>query len=349
MKSTVDIHSFKLRNRHGACATIINFGARLTSLYIPSAHHGMINTVLGYDNPQAYLNDSMYHGAMAGRYCNRIENGKIQLRNQNFFLPCNDGQHHLHGGPEGFDKQYWQAIEVKRQSLHLRLLSADGDAGYPGNLCIDLYFVLDDSNQLTISWKACSDKDTFVCLTNHSYFNLAASENIYNHYLRIPADHYTPVNRALIPTGELKAVADSIFDVRRWTHLGDTLTPVDPELQETNGFDHNWARGNSGQLQTSAELYSPDSELLLHVSSTLPGLQCYTGNNLSTAGVHTCHEGICLETQHYPNSPNQPHFPSAQLTAGHCVQHQTCFAFTTRTIEDVIGTIEHGVTAPQVK
>ncbi len=333
MKQAKEIQVFELQNHHGAYATVLNLGARLTSLNIPTPDYGMINTLLGYKNPRGYLTDTMYHGAIVGRYCNRIAHGEIPLGNQRYQLLINDGHHHLHGGPEGFHQKIWRLVEKTSQRLHLQLESEDGEAGYPGKLTVNLYYELDDENQLHINWQAYSDKDTVVSLTNHSYFNLSGCADIYNHYLRIPADHYTPVNSEMIPSGEITPVEGTPYDLRHWTQLGKRLNTDHPGLSELNGFDHNWASGNAGKFQLRAELYSPKTELLLQVFSSLPGLQCYSGNNLTKTGIHTNHQGICLETQYYPDTPNNQNFPSARLKAGESMYHRNCFSFSRTSAE----------------
>ncbi|NIB41548.1 galactose mutarotase [Pseudomaricurvus alkylphenolicus] len=321
-----ELRQFRLQNQQGASVCVLNFGARLTELNIPTRRYGTINTILGFDHPETYLQDAMFHGAIAGRYCNRIGDARFTLNGKVFELPANNGKHHLHGG-HGFADRIWQLQEKAEHYVVLTLSSEDGDQGYPGNLSVELRYLLNDDNGLEVQWRARSDQDTIVGLTNHSYFNLAGHGDISSHQLRIAADHYTPVDAELIPTGEIAPVENTVFDLRQLHSLAPCLNGEIAALQATDGFDHNWARGRSGAMLPSAELYCPDSELRLLVSSTLPGIQCYTGNALGKTGFHGSHEGICLETQFYPDSPNQTGFPSPVLKAGETMAHTTLFQF----------------------
>ncbi|MGK0281492.1 MAG: aldose 1-epimerase [Patiriisocius sp.] len=319
--------SFELKNRHGESAQILNLGASLIELKMASRSQGIINTILGYPKWESYLKDPCYHGATIGRFANRIADSQFSIGQQQFTLQQNEGEHHLHGGPHGFNTKIWQVQDYSDQHLVMSLHSPDGDQGYPGNLHVVLSYTLQDDHNLVIAWQAQCDRETEVSLCNHSYFNLAGFGEIGKHYLRIPASEFTPSDKCMIPTGHIHSVEGTLLDLRKFTQLDSVLNSDDPIIDAHGGIDHNWARGNSGQMQLSAELFSPESELLLQVSSSLPGLQCYTGNNLAKHGVHGRYEGVCLETQYYPNSPNEPQFPSARLSPGSTMCHKTQFSF----------------------
>ena len=314
--------SIELHNARGDRVRIMTLGGIIREWEIAVGSGEPINIILGYPHSRSYEKDSAYHGAIAGRYCNRIADSRFTIDDNSFTLAANEGQHHLHGGPDGFSRRIWTVNDQGDQHLVLSLFSAHGDQGYPGNLQVTVRYTLDDEGALDIDWQALSDADTVVSLTSHAYFNLAGCGDILEHHLRIPAAEYTPVDSALIPTGEIRSVESSALDLRQFTRLGDVLTSDAPEIQACDGLDHNWAGGALGEMQLRAELLSTRTRLLLAVSSTLPGLQCYTGNHLQGNGIHGCHEGVCLEPQHYPDSPNQPNFPSPLLRAGDVTRHR---------------------------
>lgn len=299
---------------------VLSLGAIIKEWYVNTDSHGIINTVLGYPREESYLDDTAYLGAIAGRYCNRIANSRFKIGSVQYELLSNSGSHHLHGGPQGFYSKNWRIVTHSRRSVTLALRSEDGDQGYPGNLEVQLRYTLDDDGGLSIEWEAQSDRDTVVSLTNHAYFNLSGSGDIRGHYLRIAASHYTPTNADMVPTGEIQHVAGSILDLRRFTLLDSLLNSNELEITSRGGLDHNWVV-DEGDL--CAELYCPQTQMLLQTSSSLPGLQCYTGNHLQNTGMHGRHEGACLETQHFPNSPNEPDFPSPVLRAGETLKHET--------------------------
>ena len=311
----------ELRNARGDSAVIMSLGGIIHEWNIATEQHGILNIVLGYPHTHSYLKDPAFHGAIAGRYCNRIAGSSFTLDGQTYTLASNEGTNQLHGGPDGFSRRTWNVVEQSDQRLHLSLFSPDGDQGYPGNLDISLIYILDDDGALSLDWQASADTNTVVSLTSHAYFNLAVSDDILDHWLRIPADEYTPVNSEMIPTGEIRSVSGSALDLREFTRLRDVLHSEAPELRDCDGLDHNWAFGPCTELQLRAELLCPATNLLLTTSSTLPGLQCYSGNHLLANGVHGRHEGICLEPQHFPDSPNNPHFPSPVLHAGEVMRH----------------------------
>lgn len=317
-----ELLTIDLRNSRGDKVSIMTLGGIIREWEVATGSDEPVNIILGYLHGRSYLKDTAYHGAIAGRYCNRIANSRFSIDDKSFSLSANEGKHHLHGGPNGFSRRSWNVEEQSEQHLVLSLLSPDGDQGYPGNLQVTVRYTLDNEGTLDIDWQASSDADTVVSLTSHGYFNLAGCGDTLEHHLRIPASHYTPVDDELIPSGELRNVTGTALDLQCFTRVGDILTSDDSEIQACDGLDHNWAGGAPGEMRLRAELVSAKTNLLLSVSSTLPGLQCYSGNHLQTNGIHGCHEGICLEPQYYPDSPNQPDFPSPLLRAGETMRHR---------------------------
>ena len=318
-----DVQLVELSNARGDSLQVLTLGAAIKEWNINSQTHGMVNTVLGYPHQQSYLKDTAYHGAIVGRYCNRIANSSFSIGTQQYQLLSNEGVNHIHGGPQGFNSRIWNIEESDRQSLTLSLHSPDGDQGYPGNLDVLLRYTLSDDGALDLEWQAHTDLDTMVSLSNHAYFNLAGCGDIRDHSLRIAASHYTPITADMLPTGEIRPVAGSALDLRNFTGLAQLLDSDEPEITDHGGLDHNWIPDPGGELRLCAELLSPRTQLLLQICSTLPGLQCYTGNYLPANSIHSCHEGVCLEPQHYPNSPNEPSFPSPLLRAGETQRHHT--------------------------
>ncbi|NND67134.1 MAG: galactose mutarotase [Halioglobus sp.] len=311
----------KIRNAYGDCVSILPYGATLQSWELGTAMGPDINILLGHPEPASYALDRAYLGALVGRYSNRIANGRFSLGGREITLNRNEGMHHLHGGEEGFHRRHWNIAGTTDSSVDLRLVSPAADQGYPGELVIDAHYELDESRTLTIRWQATTDADTVVGLTSHGYFNLAGQGDILDHHLQVTAAHYTPVNSDMIPTGEIRTVAGTPLDLSRFTRLGDLVASQAPELRQCSGLDHNFAHGGPGRFKEQARLLCPATDLLLTASSTLPGLQCYTGNHLQGLGTHGSYEGVCLEPQYYPDSPNQPRFPSPLLRAGETMQH----------------------------
>jgi len=293
--------------------------------------------VLGYERLADYLAGRAYLGATVGRYANRIANARFSLNGTEFRLPQNDGAQHLHGGIRGFAHVYWKAWPLNEDSdcsLRLRYLSRDGEEGYPGNVTVYVTFSLNADRQLTIEYQARSDQDTIINLTNHSYFNLRGSGDILDHELMLAADCFTPVDANLIPTGEIRPVNGTPFDFRRPTPIGARIDCVNQQLLLAGGYDHNWVLKPSADnaLCHAADLYEPVSGRHLAVWTTEPGIQFYSANKLDEpAGRHATHyrhrHGLCLETQHYPDSPNHPSFPSTVLRAGSTFRSTTIYKF----------------------
>lgn len=322
---------FTLKNSHGLEVNIINYGGIITSVRTPSKNGNFKNVVLGYDNLDKYLADPFFLGALIGRYGNRISNGKIEIDGREFRLDQNEGEHHLHGGNNGFHTVLWDA-EIKEDKLSLSYLSRDGEAGYPGNLDVNVSYSLNDQNELIIEYKAETDKATHVNLTNHAYFNLSGDfeSNILDHQLTLHADRYTIVDEDLIPTGEFSKIDNSPMNFTRSKKIGTDIGDV------PGGYDHNYViNRENNELQKSAELLHPETGRKLEVFTTEPGVQFYSGNGLDGSmkgygGVaYGQHSGLCLETQHFPDSPNHSHFPSTLLTPEEWYHSSTVYKFST--------------------
>jgi len=333
---------YTLKNKNGMEATITNYGGIVVSLMAPDSHGTMKDIVLGYDSLSSYVANNPYFGALIGRYGNRIGKGTFKLNDVQFKLAANNGENHLHGGLKGFDKVLWEVRELEGQpgkSLVLRYHSEDGEEGYPGRLSVRVVYALSDSNELKIDYEATTDKPTVVNLTHHSYFNLAGAGNgdILGHELEIMGDTFTPVDDGLIPTGELKAVKDTPMDFTTPSTIGARVAARDVQIQRGGGYDHNWALNKpAGTFGLAARVSEPTSGRVMEVWTTEPGLQFYSGNfldgsNIGKGGVSYKHRyGFCLETQHFPDSPNKPSFPSTVLNPGETYTSSTLYRFLTR-------------------
>jgi aldose 1-epimerase len=334
-------HLYTLRNANGIEARITSFGGRLVSLHTPDRHGTFGDIVLGFDDLAGYLRKNPYFGALVGRYANRIANGTFTLDGKAYHLARNNGENALHGGLKGFDKVVWEGNEVRVDNvpaLELSYLSEDGEEGYPGNLQVKVRYTLTGSNELRIDYTATTDKITVLNLTNHSYFDLSGTGegNIVDSIVSINANHFTPVNAHLIPTGELRAVESTPFDFRSPERVGGRIDNPDEQLGYGKGYDHNFVLNRNGSpLCLSARATDPGSGRVLEVFATQPGMQFYTGNHLdgSVVGkggkVYGPRSGMCFETQHFPDSPNKPEFPSTELNPGQTYKVTTIFRFTT--------------------
>ena len=320
---------------------VLDYGGIIVSLRTPDRAGKLADIVLGFDDLQGYVKSSPYFGAITGRYANRIAKGRFTLDGTTYKLAVNNGPNALHGGLKGFDKVVWQAepsMDSSGVRLVLRYTSDDGEEGYPGTLRATVTYTLSDSNQLAIDYDATTDKPTPVNLTQHTYFNLAGegSGTVLGHVVTINADRYTPIDSTSIPTGELPSVAGTPFDFRTPTSIGARIDQSDPQLKNGRGYDHNFVlnrqQGSTG-LVHAAHVTDPTSGRTLDVSTTEPGVQFYTGNFLDGTVVgknghaNPFRGGFCLETQHFPDSPNQPQFPSAILRPGDTYRSRTVFAF----------------------
>ncbi len=338
------IYRYVLANDHGVEAAIISYGAAIESLMAPDRKGKLSDIVLGYDTLEGYETDKSFFGATIGRYGNRIAAGQFTLDGAVCHLPKNDGPNCLHGGTRGFNKRVWHGVDSSRadaQVLEMTYTSQDGEEGFPGTLKVKVTFTLpNNSDELRIDYLATTDKDTVVNLTNHSYFNLSGIPNqeILDHQLLLHASKFTPVDSTLIPTGTLRAVAGGPFDFEKSTAIGARIDQDNEQLKFGKGYDHNWVldKASHGGLQPAAEVYEPTSGRVLQVLTTQPGIQFYSGNFLDGAvrgkgGVLYAHRtGLCLETQHFPDSPNHANFPSTELKPGQTYRSTTVLRFSTR-------------------
>lgn len=315
-----------LSNSRGVEVRAIDYGGIITSITTPDRDGGIGDIVLGFPSLDGYLADHPYFGAIVGRYANRIANGRFTIDGVDYRLASNDGAHHLHGGVAGFDRKHWSAREVRgRNAVVFECVSADGDEGYPGTLYASVGYELTDSNELIVDYQASSDAPTHVNLAQHTYFNLAGegSDDVLGHELTLDADAYTPVDATLIPLGVVVPVAGTRLDFRAPRVIGE-------------GYDNNWVLNHAGEApRRVARVVERGSGRTLEVATTEPGLQFYTGNSLDgsligkSGRAYGRFAGLCLETQHYPDSPNQPQFPSTLLRPGETYRSRTIFTFGT--------------------
>ena len=314
---------------------ILTYGSVIKSLQVPDRNGNLGDVVLGFDDLASYLTHNPFFGCIAGRYANRIAGGRFQLDQVEYTLACNNGPNHLHGGLQGFDKVNWQAESVQgtdHVALQLTYQSADREEGYPGQLTTTVTYTLNNQGELRIDYSAITNKPTILNLTNHTYFNLAGSGTVLDHVVMIDADRYTPVNADLIPTGALAPVTGTPFDFRTPTAIGVRIDGAHEQLRYGGGYDHNWVLNGTG-LRHAITVTEASSGRRLEVATTQPGVQFYTGNMMPDAlagkgGIeYTKRSGFCLETQHFPDSPNQPHFPTVVLRPGEQFHESTRFRF----------------------
>lgn len=327
------IDLFTLANDQGMEVRIINFGGIITAINVPDRQGKVDDVVLGHDTLEGYENRSRYFGALVGRYANRIAHGKFILNGVAYSLATNNGANHLHGGLKGFDKVAWEATEMGG-GLQLTYLSKDGEEGYPGALQVKVDYSLTPANELRVEYLATTDADTIINLTNHSYFNLAGGGTILDHEVTINADAFTPVDKGLIPTGEIREVKNTPMDFTSMTPIGARIGDDYEQLLLAGGYDHNFVlRAGADRFRVAATLHEPKSGRVMQVSTTQPGMQFYSGNFLNgsivgkggTPYLKNC--ACCFETQHFPDSPNQPSFPTTVLKAGEQFQQTTTFKF----------------------
>jgi aldose 1-epimerase len=309
---------------------------------VPDRDGKFADIVLGFDNFDDFLKNKPHFGAVVGRYGNRIAKGKFTLNGKEYSLAVNNGENHLHGGLKGFDKVFWDAQAMHTNdgpALKLTYLSVDGEEGYPGNLSCTVIYTLTNKNELKISYEAQTDKATPINLTHHSYFNLAGHDagDILAHEIMIDADHITPVDAGLIPTGEIRPVKGTPMDFKKPTPIGARIDQQDQQLEFGGGYDHNWVlNNNSGDFALACSVYEPTTGRVMDLYTTEPGMQFYSGNfldgsNIGKGGaVYNLRNGFCLETQHFPDSPNQPDFPSVILQPGQKYKHVTAYRFSAR-------------------
>jgi aldose 1-epimerase len=341
MPDGTPIEMYTLSNANGMRAEIITYGGIVVSLTAPDKAGKYEDVVYGMADIAGYTTDPKppFFGALIGRYGNRIGHAAFKLEGKTYNLSKNDGDNTLHGGALGFDKRVWTAKpkDGADQALELTYVSKDGEEGFPGTLTATVVYTLTGKNELKIDYTAKTDKPTVVNLTNHSYFNLAGDGTILNHQVMINADRFTPVDKGLIPTSELRAVKGTPFDFTKATAIGERIDQKDEQLQFGRGYDHNWVLNRTGAgSMKAAEVYEPKSGRVMEVWTTEPGLQFYTGNFLDgtihgKGGKVYPHRGaFCMETQHYPDSPNQPSFPSTELKPGQTYHTTTVYRFSAR-------------------
>ncbi len=336
----VDLYT--LQNAKGMKVRIMTYGGIIVSIEVPDKDGKSADVTLGFDSLEGYLGKHPYFGSIVGRYGNRICKGKFTLDGKEYTLAINNGENALHGGLKGFDKAVWKASEIERDgqpALKLTYLSKDGEEGFPGNLqCTVIYSIADD-NELMISYELETDKATPINITNHTYFNLAGEGKgtILDHVAMLKADRFTPVDETLIPIGELRSVKDTPMDFSKPTRIGDRIDADDQQIKFGGGYDHNWVlNSGGGKLALGGRVCEPTSGRILEFYTTEPGVQFYCGNFLDGSVVgkggkaYKRRYGFCLETQHFPDSPNQPNFPSVILQPGKCYKSMTVYKFSTK-------------------
>lgn len=335
------VEIYTLTNSKKAEARIMTYGGTVVSLKVPDRKGKFDDVVLGYDTLDGYLKDTSYLGSLIGRYGNRIAKGKFALNGVEYTLVRNNGENHLHGGTKGFDKVVWKAkssVNKNGARLELTYLSRDGEEGYPGNLSVKVIYTLTENSELKIDYSATTDKDTVLNLTNHAYFNLAGagSGDILGHQMQINADRFTPTDSGSIPTGELRSVKGTPFDFTAPAAIGARIEQADEQLKFGSGYDHNFVLNKNGRSPSlAATVFEPGSGRVMEVYTTEPGVQFYAGNFLSGAKgkngkIYLRRHGFCLETQHYPDSPNKPQFPSVVLKPKQTYTQTTVYKFTAR-------------------
>jgi aldose 1-epimerase len=334
------VNLYTLTNSHGLELRAMNYGGIIVSLRVPDRKGQLADIVLGHETFEGYTPNPPFLGAIVGRYANRIANGTFTLDGKKYTLPKNDGPNTLHGGTQGFDKRMWSGEPVKGKSaVAFTYLSKDGEEGFPGNLKVKVTYTLNDDNELVIDYEATTDQPTVLNLSQHSYFNLAGegSGDILNQEMQLNASRFTPVDSNLIPTGELRPVKGTPLDFTTPTKIGARIDDNYDQLVLAKGYDHNFVIDRKGDgLALAARAYDPSSGRVLEVSTTQPAVQFYTGNFLDgtvtgkQGHVYKRRNAFCLETQHYPDSPNHPDFPTTTLRPGETFHSQTVFKFSTR-------------------
>jgi aldose 1-epimerase len=335
------VNLYTLTNSHGVEIHAMNYGGIILSIRVPDRKGQFADIVLGHDTMEGYIPNPPYLGAIVGRYANRIANGSFTLDGKTYTLPKNDGPNTLHGGiTRTFDKVVWDAEPLKgKTGVAFTYLSKDGEEGFPGNMKVTVTYTLNDANELTIDYQATTDKASPINVSQHSYFNLKGEGNgdILDHEIMINADRFTPVDKNLIPTGELKPVKGTPFDFTTSTRIGSRIEDKDEQLTLGHGYDHNFVINRKGPgLTLAARVYEPTTGRTLEVSTTQPGVQFYTGNFLDgtvtgkEGHVYKRRMGLCLETQHFPDSPNHPDFPTTILRPGEKFHQTTVFKFSTK-------------------
>ena len=326
---------YTLTNTLGFEVSVTNYGGAVTSLKTPDRDGNFGEIVLGFETLEDYVHNPRFFGALIGRHANRIARGRFSLNGVEYQLPCNNGANHLHGGFKGFDKRVWD-VRKSEKTLHLTYFSKDGEEGYPGNVTAAVDYTLLD-NELRVDYRATTDHDTIVNLTNHSYFNLRGTGTILDHELTLNADNFTPVSSDLIPNGEIRSVAGTPMDFRRGKAIGEQIQEPYDQLGFTGGYDHNFVVNDyDGSLRSAASLYESSTGRVLEVLTTQPGMQFYSGNFLDGTLVgrngvaYVKYAGLCFEPQHFPDAPNHANFESTVLRPGEEYKQTTVFRFSVK-------------------
>jgi aldose 1-epimerase len=329
------IRKYTLINKNGMKVEIINFGGIVTSLTAPDRNGKYEDIVLGFTKSEDYFtSNSYFFGAIIGRFANRIAEGKFILNEKNFHVNKNNGENHLHGGNEGFHTKIWDSELLNPQKIKLSYVSKDNEEGYPGELTVTVFYTLTEENALEISYEATTDQPTIINLTHHSYLNLSGgfSQEITDHELQLNADQFIPINEFSIPKEDFENVEKTPFDFRNLKTIGKDINEENEQLKISNGYDHCWVLKGKG-LRTVGELQHCKSGRKIEIITDQPGIQVYTGNHLDgkfdtkTGGKNIARTGICLETQHFPDSPNRPDFPSVELKPGEKYETKTIYKF----------------------
>lgn len=332
------VFKYTLSNSNKVSFSVINYGAIITNLYVSDSNGETIDVVLGFDNLENYVQGHPYFGSVVGRFGNRIENGEFMLNDLKYSLALNNDTNSLHGGLKGFDKVYWEYVESSNplNTIKFRYLSKDMEEGFPGNLEVFISYTLTEKNEIIVAYEAVTDKSTIINLTQHSYFNLSgeSSGKILDHKLSIDADYFLPVKKNMIPSGELRLVKETPFDFSISKEIGLEINSKNNQIQIGNGYDHCWVLNNfDGSVRKVADAKSNSSGIQMEVYSDQPGIQLYTGNFLDGSIVskkknkYEKNSGFCLETQHFPNSPNEDNFPTVVLNPGEKYDTTTVFKF----------------------
>jgi aldose 1-epimerase len=335
-----EVSRWMMSNANGLEVTLTNYAAAITSIKAPDRNGQQADVVLGFSTLDGYLNDKVFMGAIVGRYANRIANARFTLDGTEYQLPANNGQHTLHGGPNGYFKKLWKTIAANDRYVVFQYVSPNGEEGFPGNLTAEIRYSLSEANELRLDYRAVTDRATVVCLTGHAYFNLAGEGNpsILDHELTIDADLYVPTNVGSIPTGEIRPVKGTPFDFTGAQRIGAGIEGDNEQLKSANGFDRCWVlrKKQIGQLTRASMLYEPQSGRSMEIWTTEPGIQFYSGNFLDGTVIgkggrpYPFRSGLCLETQHFPDSPNHAHFPTTVLRPGEEYRSTTIYKFSAR-------------------
>jgi len=335
-----EVSRWMMSNANGLEVTLTNYAAAITSIKVPDRNGQQADVVLGFSTLDGYLNDKVFMGAIVGRYANRIANARFTLDGTEHELPANNRQHTLHGGPNGFYKKLWKPIAANDRYVVFQHVSPNGEEGFPGNLTAEIRYSLTEANELRLDYRAVTDRATVVCLTGHAYFNLAGEgdPSILDHELTIDADLYVPTDASSIPTGEIRPVKGTPFDFTGAQRIGAGIEADNEQLKSANGFDRCWVlrKKQIGQLTRASMLHEPQSGRSMEIWTTEPGIQFYSGNFLDgtitgkSDRSYPFRSGLCLETQHFPDSPNHAHFPTTVLRPGEEYRSTTIYKFSAR-------------------